>query len=125
MLMHPLFAQSNKRNYHTEAMVHIINFVAAWPLALRELLRRNCSISLNGKEGHNLALDEWVESFVVQPMKNYATGLYNFFSDKISLPNLFFSLLLNIQKNFYFQIRLQRPYACKRILHWPPFMSRG
>ena len=35
MLMHPLFAQSNKRNYHTEAMVHIVNFVAAWPLVLR------------------------------------------------------------------------------------------
>ena len=125
MLMHPLFAQSNKRNYHTEAMVHIVNFVAAWPLALRELLRKNCSISLNGKEGYNLALDEWVESCVVQPMKNYATGLYKILSDTISLPNLFFSLLLNIQKNFYFQIRLQRPHACKRILHWPPFMSRG
>ena len=76
MLMHPLFAQSNKRNYHTEAMVHIVNFVAAWPLALRELLRKNCSISLNGKEAH--ALDEWVESCVVQPMKNYATGFYIF-----------------------------------------------
>lgn len=74
MLMHPLFAQSNKRNYHTEAMVHIVNFVAAWPLATRELLRHNCSISLNGKEGHNIALDEWVESCVVQPMKNYSTG---------------------------------------------------
>ena len=79
MLMHPLFAQSNKRNYHTEAMVHIVNFVAAWPLALRELLRKNCSISLNGKDGHNLALDEWVESCVVQPMKNYATGLLKLF----------------------------------------------
>ena len=76
MLMHPLFTQSNKRNYHTEATVHIVNLVAAWPLALRELLRKNCSISLNGKEGHNLALDECVESFVVQPMKNYATGLF-------------------------------------------------
>jgi len=79
MLTHPLFAQSNKRNYHTEAMVHIVNFVAAWPLALRELLRKNCSISLNGKDRHNLALDEWVESCVVQPMKNYATGLLKLF----------------------------------------------
>lgn len=74
MLMHPLFAQANKRNYHTEAMVHIVNFVAAWPLATRELLSHNCSVSLNGKDGHNIALDEWVESCVVQPMKNYATG---------------------------------------------------
>ena len=46
MLMHPLFAQSNKRNYHTEAMLHIVNFVAAWPLAFRKLLRKNCSIIL-------------------------------------------------------------------------------
>ncbi len=74
MLMHPLFAQSNKRNYHTEAMVHILNFVAFWPLSTRELLRKNCSVSLNGKVGHNIALDEWVESCVVQPMKNYSTG---------------------------------------------------
>ena len=57
MLMHPLFAQANKRNYHTETMVHIINFVAAWPRATRELLRHNCSVSLNGKNGHNIALD--------------------------------------------------------------------
>lgn len=74
MILQPLFAQSNKLNYHTEAMVHIVNFLAMWPLATRELLRRNCSISLNGKEGHNLALDEWVESGIVQPLKKYSTG---------------------------------------------------
>jgi hypothetical protein len=76
MIMQPLFAQSNKRNYHTEAMVHIVNFLAMWPLATRELLRKNCSISLNGRVGHNLALDEWVESCIVQPMKNYSTGKF-------------------------------------------------
>ena len=76
MIMQPLFAQSNKRNYHTEAMVHIVNFLALWPLATRELLKKNCSISLNGRVGHNLALDEWVESCIVQPMKNYSTGKF-------------------------------------------------
>ena len=76
MLMHPLFAQANKRNYNTEAMVHIVKFVAAWPLATRGLLRHNCSVSLNGQNGHNIALDEWVESCVVQLMKNYATGYF-------------------------------------------------
>ena len=40
-----LFAQSNKRNYHTEAMAHIINFLAVWPLATRKLLNNNCSKS--------------------------------------------------------------------------------
>ena len=62
MMMHPLFAQSNKQNYYTEAMVHMVNFIAVWPLATRKLLSNNCSISLNGKVGHNIALDEWVES---------------------------------------------------------------
>ena len=76
MIMQPLFAQSNKRNYHTEAMVHIVNFLVLWPLATRELLKKNCSISLNGRVGHNLALDEWVESCIVQPMKNYSTGKF-------------------------------------------------
>ena len=31
---------------------------------------------LNWRVGHNLALDEWVESFIVQPMKNYSTGKF-------------------------------------------------
>ena len=72
MLMHPLFAQANAPNYHTEAMVHIVNFADAWPRPTRELLRHNCSGSLNGKNGYNIALHEWVESCVLQPMKNYA-----------------------------------------------------
>ena len=99
MLMHPLFAQSNKRNYHTQAMVHIVNLVAAWPLALRELLRKNCSISLNGKEGHNLALDEWVESCVVQPMKNYATGLFLIYFFPLQLAFRTYFSAGNFQKN--------------------------
>ena len=70
----PLFTQSNKRKYATEAMVHILNFIAHWPLSVRELLKKNCSVSLNGKAGHNIALDEWVEMCIVQPMKNYSTG---------------------------------------------------
>ena len=40
ILMHPLFEQANEHNYHTEAMVHIVNFVvAAWPM-----LQESCSI---------------------------------------------------------------------------------
>ena len=27
-----------------------------------------------GREGHKIALDEWVEAYLVQPLKNYATG---------------------------------------------------
>ena len=74
MIMHPLFAQANKRNYYTEAMVHVLNLTVIWPLSTREILKQNCSISLNGTVGRNIALDEWVEMCVVQPMKNYSTG---------------------------------------------------
>ena len=74
MLMLPLFAQSQKRNYWTEAFVHLVNLVAAWPLSTRKLLQDNCSVSLKGRHGHNIALDEWVESYLVRPLKNYASG---------------------------------------------------
>ena len=76
MLMLPLFAQSQKRNYWTEAFVHLVNFVAAWPLSTRKLLQDNCSVSLKGRHGHNIALDEWVESYLVRRLKNYASGKY-------------------------------------------------
>lgn len=36
--MQLLFAQANKCNYHTETLEHIVNFIAAWSLATRELL---------------------------------------------------------------------------------------
>ena len=74
MLLYPLFAQSNKRNYAIEALVLILNCTVIWPLSTRELLRKNCSVSLNGRMGHNIALDEWVEMCIVQPMKNYSSG---------------------------------------------------
>ena len=68
IIMHPLFMQSNKWNYAAEAMVYILNLTAHWPLSVRELLKKNCSVSLNGKAGHNIALDEWVKMCIVQPM---------------------------------------------------------
>ena len=74
MVMLPLFAQSQKRNYWTEAFVHVVNLIGAWPIATRMILQNNCSVSVKGRKGHNIALDEWVESYLVQPLKNYATG---------------------------------------------------
>jgi len=32
-------------------------------------------VSVKGRDGHNIALDEWVEMYLVQPLKNYASGL--------------------------------------------------
>ena len=74
MLMLPLFAQLQKRNYWTEAFVHVVNLTTAWPIVTRKLLQNNCSVSIKGREGHKIALDEWVEAYLVQPLKNYATG---------------------------------------------------
>lgn len=75
MLMMPLFAQLQKRNYWTEAFVHLVNLLAAWPLFTRKILQTNCSVSVKGAYGHNIALDEWVESYLVRPLKNYASGM--------------------------------------------------
>ena len=75
MILLPLFAQLQKRNYFTEAFVHIVNVVAAWPHAIRKILQRSCSVSVNGKIGHNIGLDEWVEAYLVQPLRNYASGM--------------------------------------------------
>ena len=61
-----------------DAMAHIVNFLAVWPLSRRKPLNNNCSIGLSGKEGHNVALDEGVESCTVQLLKNYSTGLCMF-----------------------------------------------
>lgn len=74
VVMLPLFAKSQKRNYWTKAFVHVLNFSAAWPLATRKILQSNCSVSVHGKQGHNIARDEWVETYLVQPLKNYASG---------------------------------------------------
>ena len=71
MKLLPLFAVLNKKKYRDEAFVHVLNFTCNWPIALRKLLRRNCSIKLK-RSHHNLALDEFVETMLVRPLKVYA-----------------------------------------------------
>ena len=73
--MLPLFALAQKCNYFTEAFLDVVNLTGAWPIATRMILQNNCSVSVKGREGHNIAHDEWVESYLVQPLKNYATGI--------------------------------------------------
>ena len=94
MVMLPLFAQLQKRNYWTEAFVHVINIIAAWPLATRKILQNNCSVSVKGRDGHNIALDEWVETCLVQPLKNYASGL------------------LILQTEYYYNLAIQTWFSC-------------
>ena len=54
--------------------MHVVNFTTAWPIAFREMMKRNCSISVSGKCGHDVAMDEFVEEQVVKPFKAYASG---------------------------------------------------
>ena len=68
----PWFPALNKKNYRDEAFVHIIHLFFIWPEAVTELLRRNRTISLLGKTGHNVALDEYAEMMCVKPLKMYA-----------------------------------------------------
>lgn len=76
VLLLPIFAQLGFRNYWTEAFVHVINFTSLWPLAFRKMLAQNSTVNLTGNSGHNLDLDEYVETYVIRPLKEYATGKY-------------------------------------------------
>ena len=75
VLLLPIFAQLGFRNYRTEAFVHVVNFTALWPLAFREMIKHNSTVNLKGKSGHNVDLDEYVETYIVRPLKTYLTGM--------------------------------------------------
>ncbi|CAB3996363.1 Ankyrin repeat domain-containing 12 [Paramuricea clavata] len=74
-LLLPIFCQLRKRNYWTESLVHIVNFTTKWPLAVRMMMRQNCSGSIKGNRNANIALDEFVETYIVQPLKKYESGV--------------------------------------------------
>ena len=76
VILLPIFAQLGFKNYWTEAFVHVVNFAALWPLALRKLIKSNSTVNLAGRAGHNIDLDEYVETYIVRPLKVYATGKY-------------------------------------------------
>lgn len=69
----PVFLQLQKKNYFTDALVFAVNFKANWPLLLRCMLQQNSSVNLSGAFGHNIALDEYIESEIVCPLKQYTS----------------------------------------------------
>ena len=73
-LLMPIYTQLGFSNYATEVFRHVINVIAKWPLVTRKMLQQNCSVNLSGIEGQGIELDAFVESEVVQPLKNYSTG---------------------------------------------------
>lgn len=73
MLCPPLYAQVGKTNYRDESFTQI-----EWPLAYRMMYWQNRTVSLNGNEGRQLAEDEWVEGYLVAPIKRYAAAQTSF-----------------------------------------------
>jgi hypothetical protein len=69
MVCPALYSQMGKTNYRNEAFTHTVNAIAKWPLAYRLLYQRNRTVNLDGKQGRQLAGDEWVEDFLVRPVK--------------------------------------------------------
>lgn len=92
-IMLPVFAQLQFRNYWTEALVHVVHFSAVWPLAFREMLRLNCTVNVSGKDGHGIDLDEFVETYIVQPLKQYASGKTKFI---FNIANFIYLLITSV-----------------------------
>lgn len=68
-----IYTQLGFRNYYTEVFRHIVNFLVKWPKATRLLLQKNSCINILGKKGHGIELVAYVESEVVQLLKNYVS----------------------------------------------------
>ena len=79
LVLLPIFCQLGMKNYWTESLVHVVNFIARWPLAVRKMMQQNCSISMKGNKGANIDLDEYVETYIVQPLKNYVSGEFQLY----------------------------------------------
>ncbi|CAB3997120.1 Hypothetical predicted protein [Paramuricea clavata] len=78
MLCPALFCQVGKINYRDESFTQIVNSIAKWPLAYRKLYQQNRTINLSGNVGRQLAGDEWVEEYLVRPVKQFARAQSSF-----------------------------------------------
>ena len=74
ILLLPMFAQLQFKNYYTETFIHVVNILGKWPIAFRQLLGSNCSVNMSGKRGCGIELDAFVEAEIVQPLKSYVSG---------------------------------------------------
>lgn len=73
MICPALFSQMNKTNYRDEAFTHNVNAIAKWPLAYRLIYQQNRTVSLDVTQEKQLAGDEWVEDYLVHPVKQFAS----------------------------------------------------
>jgi hypothetical protein len=73
-----LYSVLNKVNYRDESFTMTVNAIARWPLAYRKMYQQNRSVSISGNKGKHLAGDEWVEGYLVAPVKRYASAQTSF-----------------------------------------------
>ena len=78
MLCPALYCAVGKTNYKDEAFTHVVNSIAKWPIAYRKMYQQNRTINLDGSKGRQLAGDEWVEEYLVRPVKQYASAQSSF-----------------------------------------------
>ena len=78
MICPALYSQMGKINYRDEAFTHTVNAIAKWPRAFRLMYQRNKTVNLDGKQGRQLAGDEWVEDFLVRPVKQFSYAQSSF-----------------------------------------------
>ena len=78
MLLPQLYAQVGKTNYRDEAFTQYVYAVAHLPLAYRKMYQQNRSVNVDGRQGRQLAGDEWVESYLIRPVKQYASAQSSF-----------------------------------------------
>lgn len=69
-----IYGPMQKKNYYASAMVHCINLLYKWPKFVRDVISAHFSVSVKGKCGHDIANDEYVETYLVRPLKMYCTG---------------------------------------------------
>lgn len=78
MLCPGIYTQMGKTNYRDESFTQIVNTIAKWPLAYRMMYQQNRTVNLDNQQGKQLAGDEWVEDFLVRPVKQFTAAQSSF-----------------------------------------------
>jgi hypothetical protein len=78
MLCPKIYAQVGKTNYRDESFTQNVNVLSKWPVAYRRMYQQNRTVNVNGRKGKQLAGDEWVEGYLVRPVKQYAAAQTSF-----------------------------------------------
>ena len=56
----------------------LVNAIAKWPYAYRLMYQQNKTVNCNGGNGKQLAGDEWVEDYLVKPVKQFTSAQSSF-----------------------------------------------